>query len=79
MIISQLDGYDVIYYVGSYSIFVLFFYFTLDVFDEYLFYLNLDAFALMEGPAEKFIKTGSALFLKCTFHKSSGNPDFVFW
>ena len=43
------------------------------------FYLNLDAFALMEGPAEKFIKTGSALFLKCTFHKSSGNPDFVFW
>ena len=38
-----------------------------------------DAFALMEGPTEKFIKTGSGLFLKCTFHKMSGQPDFVFW
>ena len=33
----------------------------------------------MEGPTEKFIKTGSGLFLKCTFHKLSGPPDFVFW
>jgi len=43
-------------------------------------YLNvIDAYAKMSGPAEKFIKTGSELFLNCSFHDLQGRPDYVFW
>ena len=38
-----------------------------------------EAFAEISGPRERFIKTGSELFLNCTFHRTTAPPAFIFW
>ena len=45
---------------------------------KYLFFFA-EAFAEIDGPSEKFIKTGSALVLNCTFKRLTEKPAYVFW
>ena len=44
-----------------------------------LFYVRLEAKAVIEGPSEMYIKAGSKLKLFCRYYNITERPTAVFW